>query len=213
VKIFPHVFVGDNTIVEEGSILFPDVKVYRGCSIGKSCVIHSGAVIGSDGFGFVLQPDRTYLKVPQLGNVVLEEDVEIGANSTIDRATMGSTIIHKGTKIDNLVQVAHNVEIGAHTVIAAQTGISGSTRIGNHCIIGGQVGFVGHIDIADESRINAQSGVSKSIKDLGKSWNGTPAFDYLASLRSQSVFRNLPVLEKRLEQLEKIFKNQEANHS
>ncbi|MBA2422195.1 MAG: UDP-3-O-(3-hydroxymyristoyl)glucosamine N-acyltransferase [Chitinophagales bacterium] len=204
VKIFPHVFIGENSIVDDGSILFSGVKVYPGSIIGKSCVIHSGAVIGSDGFGFVPQPDRSYLKVPQLGNVVIEEDVEIGANTTIDRATMGSTRVHKGTKLDNLVHVAHNVEIGAQTVIAAQTGISGSTRIGNHCMIGGQVGFVGHIEIADESRINAQSGVSKSIREPGKAWNGAPAFEYTASLRSQSVFRNLPDLEKRMRQLERL---------
>lgn len=202
VKIFPHVYLGENVSVADDAILYTGAKVYRNCEIGKGCIIHAGVVIGSDGFGFAPQPDGSYLKVPQLGNVVIEDDVEIGSNTAIDRATMGSTVIRKGVKIDNLVQIAHNVDIGEHTVIAAQTGISGSTKIGKNCMIGGQVGFVGHIEIADGSRINAQSGVSKSITEKNLSWNGAPAFEYTASLRSQSVYRKLPELEKRLSNLE-----------
>lgn len=203
VKIFPHVFLGENVSVEDDSVLYPGVKVYKDCSIGKSCIIHAGVIIGSDGFGFAPQSDGTYTKIPQLGNVVIKDNVEVGANTTIDRATMGSTLIERGVKIDNLVQIAHNVEIGEYTVIAAQTGISGSTKIGRYCMIGGQVGFVGHIEIADGSKINAQSGVSKSIKEKNKAWNGAPAFDYTSSLRSQSIFRNLPELEKRVNELER----------
>lgn len=203
VKIFPHVYLGEGVTVDDDSVLYAGARVYRNCTIGKSCIIHAGAVIGADGFGFAPQPDGSYLKVPQLGNVVIEDAVEIGSNTSIDRATIGSTIIRRGVKVDNLVQVAHNVEIGEHTVVAAQTGISGSTKIGKHCMIGGQVGFVGHIEIADGSRINAQSGVSKSIKEKNKAWNGVPAFDYTASLRSQSIFRNLPELDKRVQELER----------
>lgn len=203
VKIFPHVYLGEGVTVDDDSVLYSGARVYRNCTIGKSCIIHAGAVIGADGFGFAPQPDGSYLKVPQLGNVVIEDAVEIGSNTSIDRATIGSTIIRRGVKVDNLVQVAHNVEIGEHTVVAAQTGISGSTKIGKHCMIGGQVGFVGHIEIADGSRINAQSGVSKSIKEKNKAWNGVPAFDYTASLRSQSIFRNLPELDKRVQELER----------
>ncbi|MGB3075399.1 MAG: UDP-3-O-(3-hydroxymyristoyl)glucosamine N-acyltransferase, partial [Chitinophagales bacterium] len=203
VKIFPNVYLGEGVTVGNDTVLYPGTKIYRNCKIGKSCIVHSGAVIGADGFGFAPQPDGSYMKVPQLGNVVVEDDVEIGSNTSIDRATLGSTIIRRGAKLDNLVQIAHNVEIGEHTVIAAQTGISGSTKIGKHCMIGGQVGFVGHIEIADGSRINAQSGISKSIKEKNKAWNGAPAFEYTASLRSQSIFRNLPELEKRVLELER----------
>ena len=203
VKIFPNVYLGDGTTIGDYTVLYPGAKVYRNCRIGKCCVIHSGVVIGADGFGFAPQPDGSYIKVPQLGNVVIEDDVEIGSNTSIDRATLGSTLIRHGVKVDNLVQIAHNVEIGEHTVIAAQTGISGSTKIGKHCRIGGQVGFVGHIEIADGSSINAQSGISKSIKEKNRSWNGAPAFEYTASLRSQSIFRNLPELDKRVAELDK----------
>lgn len=202
VKLFPHVYLGEGVVVGNNTVIYAGARIYRNCRIGSNCIIHAGVVIGADGFGFSPQPDGSYLKVPQLGNVLIEDHVEIGANSSIDCATIGSTIIRKGVKIDNLVQIAHNVEIGEHTVIAAQTGISGSTRIGKHCMIGGQVGFVGHIEIADGSRINAQSGISKSIKEKNKAWNGAPAFEYTASLRSQSIFRNLPDLEKRVSELE-----------
>lgn len=203
VKIFPNVYVGEGVTIDDNSIVYAGTKIYPHCIIGKHCIIHAGVVIGADGFGFAPKPDGSYYKVPQLGNVVIEDQVEIGANSCIDRATLGSTVIRQGAKIDNLVQLAHNVEIGAHTVVAAQSGISGSTKIGKYCQIGGQVGFVGHIEIADGSKINAQSGVSKSIHEKNKAWNGAPAFEYMASLRAQSVFRNLPELEKRVQELER----------
>jgi len=210
VKVFPNAFIGDNVHVGENTIIHPGVKIYHDCIIGKSVTIHAGSVIGSDGFGFAPQADGSYKKVPQIGNVVLEENVEIGANVTIDRATMGSTIIHAGAKLDNLIQIAHNVEIGNHTVIAAQAGVSGSTKIGNHVKIGGQAGIVGHISIADGSQINAQSGVSKSIKTPNLLVTGSPAHDYTSTLRSQAVFRNLPELEKRITLLENMIKELRA---
>src|SRR5690606_30019658 len=186
VRIYPGSYIGSNVVINESSLLFAGVKVYDGCSIGSRVVIHSGAVIGGDGFGFAPQNDGIYRKVPQIGNVIIEDDVEIGANTTIDRATMGSTLIHKGVKLDNLIQIAHNAEIGENTVIAAQTGVSGSTKLGKNCIIGGQVGMVGHIQIADGTRINAQSGISKSVTSP-QALNGTPAFDYKRSLKSQAI--------------------------
>jgi UDP-3-O-[3-hydroxymyristoyl] glucosamine N-acyltransferase len=206
VKIYPGVYLGDNVIVNDDSVIYPGVKVYDNCVLGCRVILHAGCVIGGDGFGFAPQPDGSYKKVPQIGNVVIHDDVEIGANTTIDRATMGSTVIRKGVKLDNLIQVAHNVDIGINTVIAAQTGVSGSTKIGRNCVIGGQVGMVGHIHIADNTKINAQSGLSKSITDPNTSWNGSPAFDYKSSLKSQAIFRNLPDLEKRVKELEDMVK-------
>jgi UDP-3-O-[3-hydroxymyristoyl] glucosamine N-acyltransferase len=203
VKIFPGAYIGDNVSIEDNTIINADVKIYHNCKVGKRVIIHAGVVIGADGFGFVPQADGAYKKVPQLGNVVIEDNVEIGANTTIDRATMGSTIIRKGVKLDNLVQIAHNVEIGEYTVIAAQTGISGSTKIGKHCMIGGQVGIVGHLHIADGVRINAQSGVAKSITNENAAVTGSPAFDYNNSLRSQAIFRKLPEMAQRIDKLEK----------
>ncbi len=203
-KLYPNVFIGDNVQVGENAILHPGVKVYNDCIIGKNVTVHAGSVIGSDGFGFAPQADGSYKKVPQIGNVILEENVEVGANVTIDRATMGSTIIRAGAKLDNLIQIAHNVEVGNHTVIAAQAGVSGSTKIGNHVRIGGQAGIVGHISIADGSQINAQSGVSKSIKTPNVLVTGSPAHDYTSTLRSQAVFRNLPELDKRITELENM---------
>jgi UDP-3-O-[3-hydroxymyristoyl] glucosamine N-acyltransferase len=203
-KIFPHAFIGNNVKIGQFSIIHPGVKIYHDCIIGSHVTIHAGTVIGSDGFGFAPQADGTYNKVPQIGNVVVEDHVEIGANACIDRATMGSTIIHSGSKLDNLIQIAHNVEVGQHTVIAAQAGVSGSTKIGNSVMIGGQAGIVGHISIADGTRINAQSGVSKSIKSPNSAVTGSPAFEYGSALRSQAVSRNLPDLEKRIKELEKI---------
>jgi UDP-3-O-[3-hydroxymyristoyl] glucosamine N-acyltransferase len=202
VKVFPNAFIGDNVKIDDNSMLHPGVKIYHDCVVGKNVTIHAGSVIGSDGFGFAPQSDGTYKKVPQIGNVVLEDNVEVGANVTIDRATMGSTIIRCGAKLDNLIQIAHNVEVGTHTVIAAQAGVSGSTKIGNNVRIGGQAGIVGHITIADGSLINAQSGVSKSIKTPNTLVTGSPAHDYTSTLRSQAVFRNLPILEKRITELE-----------
>ncbi|MGO4292927.1 UDP-3-O-(3-hydroxymyristoyl)glucosamine N-acyltransferase [Chitinophaga sp. RAB17] len=206
VKIYPGVYLGDNVIVNNDSILYPGVKVYDNCIVGSRVMLHAGCVIGGDGFGFAPQPDSSYKKVPQIGNVVIHDDVEIGANTTIDRATMGSTVIRKGVKLDNLIQVAHNVDIGTNTVIAAQTGVSGSTKIGQNCVIGGQVGMVGHIHIADSTKINAQSGLSKSITIPNTSLTGSPAYDYKSSLKSQAIFRNLPDLEKRVKELEEMVK-------
>lgn len=202
VKIYPGCFIGNGVVIKDNTRLFAGVKVYEGCVVGSRVVIHSGTVIGGDGFGFAPLADGTYRKVPQIGNVIIEDDVEIGANTTVDRATMGSTVIRKGVKLDNLIQIAHNVEIGENTVIAAQTGISGSTKVGKNCVIGGQVGMVGHIQIADGTRINAQSGISKSIIAPYTALNGSPAFDYKSSLKSQAIFRNLPELQNRLQKLE-----------
>lgn len=206
VKIYPGVYIGNNARINDSSILHPGVKVYHDCVLGKHVTVHAGTVIGSDGFGFAPQSDGTFKKVPQIGNVIVEDHVEIGANATIDRATMGSTVIKTGAKLDNLIQVAHNVEVGHHTVIAAQAGVSGSTKIGNHVMIGGQAGIVGHIQIADGAKINAQSGVSKSIKTPNAAVTGSPAFDYTSALRSQAVTRNLPELEKRIIELENLIK-------
>jgi UDP-3-O-[3-hydroxymyristoyl] glucosamine N-acyltransferase len=204
VKVYPNVTIGDDCVVGDNTILYSNSTVYHKTKIGTNCTIHSGAVIGSDGFGFAPQRDGSYQKIPQLGNVVIEDNVEIGSNTTIDRATMGSTIIHQGVKLDNLVQIAHNVEIGEHTVIAAQAGISGSTKIGKRCVIGGQVGIVGHIEIADGTRINAQSGVAKAVTKANTAITDSPAFEYHDALRSQVVYRNLPQLEKRLRKLEQL---------
>jgi UDP-3-O-[3-hydroxymyristoyl] glucosamine N-acyltransferase len=202
VKVHAQVYIGNDVKIGKGTVLHPGVKIYQGCRIGENVTIHAGTVIGSDGFGFAPQTDGTYKKVPQIGNVIVEDNVEIGSNCTIDRATIGSTIIHAGAKLDNLIQIAHNVEIGSYTVIAAQSGVSGSTKIGKNVMIGGQVGIVGHITIADGSRINAQSGVTKSI-NAPMAVTGSPAFNYAAALRSQAVSRNLPELEKRIKELEK----------
>ncbi|RYY40225.1 MAG: UDP-3-O-(3-hydroxymyristoyl)glucosamine N-acyltransferase [Chitinophagaceae bacterium] len=205
-KVFPGTFIGDNVTIGDNCILHPGVKIYHDCVLGQGVTIHAGTIIGGDGFGFAPQADGSFKKVPQIGNVIVEDNVEIGANTTIDRATMGSTIIRAGAKLDNLIQIAHNVEIGHSTVIAAQAGVSGSTKIGANVMIGGQAGLVGHIQIADGSRINAQSGVSKTLKEPFSSVTGSPAADYTSALRSQAVFRNLPELEKRIYELEKIVK-------
>lgn len=203
-KIYPQVFIADDVVIGDDVTIFPGVKIYHDCRIGNNVTIHSGTIIGSDGFGFAPLADGTYNKISQIGNVVIEDDVEIGSNTTIDRATMGSTIIRRGAKLDNLLQIAHNVEIGANTVIAAQTGISGSTKIGDNSVIGGQVGFVGHISIAKGSQVQAQSGVSRSITEEGKKWAGSPAVAYGANMRSQIVVNRLPELEKKIIELEKI---------
>lgn len=204
-KIYPNAFIGDNVSVGNNCIIHPGVKIYHDCVIGNNVIIHAGTVIGSDGFGFAPQADGSFKKVPQIGNVVIQDNVEIGANATIDRATIGSTLIKSGAKLDNLIQIAHNVEIGSSTVIAAQAGVSGSTKIGNGVMIGGQAGIVGHIQLGDGAKVNAQSGVSKSI-DPGKAVTGSPAYDYTAALRSQAVTRKLPELEKRVKELEALIK-------
>lgn len=205
-KIYPNTYIGDNVQIGDNCIIHPGVKIYFGCVLGNNVIIHAGTVIGSDGFGFAPQADGSYKKVPQIGNVVIENNVEIGANTAIDRATMGSTVIKAGAKLDNLIQIAHNVEVGNSTVIAAQAGVSGSTKIGSNVMIGGQAGLVGHIQIADGSKINAQSGVSKSLKTPYAAVTGSPAYDYTSALRSQAVSRNLPELEKRIKDLEALVK-------
>ena len=187
-------------------MIFPGVKIYHDCVIGNDVIIHAGAVIGSDGFGFAPQPDGSFIKIPQIGNVVIEDHVEIGANTTIDRATIGSTIIRAGAKLDNLVQIAHNVEVGNSTVIAAQAGISGSTKIGKGVMIGGQAGLAGHLQVADGSKINAQAGLGKHLKTPGTAVTGSPAYDYSQAIRSQAIARNLPEMEKRIQELEALVK-------
>jgi UDP-3-O-[3-hydroxymyristoyl] glucosamine N-acyltransferase len=203
-KIYPQVYVGDNVRIGTNTTLFAGVKVYSDNLIGNECIIHSGVVIGSDGFGFAPQDDKNYIKVSQIGNVVIEDQVEIGSNTTIDRATLGSTIIRKGAKIDNLVQIAHNVEIGENTVIAAQSGISGSTRVGNNCMFGGQVGVIGHISIADNVKIAAQSGIGKSITNQGEIVQGSPAFEINKYRKSYIHFKNLNDIKNKLDELEKL---------
>ncbi|MBY0487544.1 MAG: UDP-3-O-(3-hydroxymyristoyl)glucosamine N-acyltransferase [Flavobacteriaceae bacterium] len=202
VKIYPNTFIGDNVIIGDNCVLFAGVRIYSETEIGANCVVHSGSIIGSDGFGFAPLEDGTYSKIPQIGNVILEDNVEIGACTTIDRATLGSTIIRKGVKLDNQIQIAHNVEIGENTVIASQTGIAGSTKIGKNCMIGGQVGIVGHITIGNGVRIQAQSGIGKSIAD-GETVQGTPAFNYGDFTKSYVHFRNLPKIVADLDDLKK----------
>lgn len=202
VKIYPNSFVGDNVIIGDDCVLFAGARVYSETVIGKNCTIHSGTIVGSDGFGFAPQEDGTYSKVPQIGNVIIEDNVEIGACTTIDRATLGSTIIRKGVKLDNQIQIAHNVEIGENTVIASQTGIAGSTKIGKNCMIGGQVGIVGHIIIGNNVKIQAQSGIGKSLKD-GEVVQGSPAFNYGDFAKSFVHFKNLPKIVSDLEEIKK----------
>lgn len=204
VKIFPHVFIGDNVIIGDNTILHPNVKIYAGTQIGSHCELHAGAVIGSDGFGFAPQENGTYKAIPQLGNVIIEDHVSIGANTVIDCATLAgdSTLIHAGVKLDNLIQIAHNVEVGKNTVIAAQTGISGSTKVGENCVIAGQVGIAGHIAIANKTGIGAQSGILKSISQEGQHILGSPAFDKKDYFRTYAVFKQLPDLQVRLRELQ-----------
>jgi UDP-3-O-[3-hydroxymyristoyl] glucosamine N-acyltransferase len=206
VKIYPQVSLGDNVTVGDNTTLYAGVKVYSNCVIGSNCTIHANAVIGSDGFGFAPQADGTYKTIPQLGNVIVEDHVSIGANTCVDCATMGSTIIRNGAKIDNLVQIAHNVEIGKNTVIAALTGISGSSKVGDNCMLGGQVGIAGHLHITNRTIITAQSGISKNIKKEGLILSGSPAMENTENLRSQVVYRKLPALEQRLRELENKLK-------
>ena len=201
VKIFPNVFIGDNSKIGDNTVVYPGVKIYRDSTIGKNCTFHSGVVIGSDGFGFVPNSENNYRKMPQVGNVIIEDNVEIGSNSTIDRATMGSTIIRKGVKLDNLIQIGHNVEIGENTVVAAQSGIAGSTKVGRDCMIGGQVGIVGHLTIGNRVKIAAQSGISSNIKD-NEVIQGSPAFNHFDYKKAYVLFRRLPELSKKINELE-----------
>ena len=203
VKLFPGVFVGDGVSIDEGSTLNAGVKVYAGCTIGKHCTIHAGAIIGADGFGFAPNSEGNYKKVPQIGNVVLEDHVEIGANTCVDRATLGHTVIRKGVKLDNQIQIAHNVDIGENTVVAAQTGIAGSTKLGKNMMVGGQVGIIGHLNLADEVKIAAQSGIGHDIPEKGTIMQGSPAFGIGDYKRSYLLFRNLPDLKRRIDSLEK----------
>jgi UDP-3-O-[3-hydroxymyristoyl] glucosamine N-acyltransferase len=204
-KIYPNVYIAENVTLGDNVTLFPGVVVYFDCVLGNNVIVHSGAIIGSDGFGFAPNPDGTYSKIAQIGNVILEDDVEVGSNTTIDRATMGSTIIRKGAKLDNLLQIAHNVEIGSNTVIAAQTGISGSTKVGDNCVIGGQVGMVGHISVAKGSQIMAKSGINRNIVDENKRWGGIPFFtSYMENMRIEAAVTHLPALEKKILELEKV---------
>ena len=203
VQLYPQVYVGDHVKIGEGTILHPGVKVYEGCEIGAHCVIHAGAIIGADGFGFAPNQDNNYEKIPQVGKVIIEDHVEIGANTTVDRATMGATILRKGVKLDNLVMIAHNVEIDENTVIAAQSGISGSTKVGKNCMFGGQVGLIGHLNIASGVKIAAQSGITKDIKEEGIVIQGSPAFEFGPYQRSYLLFRNLPKLREQINELER----------
>ncbi len=211
-SVYEGCSIGDDVQVGEGSTLFPRVVIYAGCLIGKNFTAHAGSIIGSDGFGFA-PVNGTYVKIPQVGNVVIEDDVEIGANCCIDRATMGSTIIKKGTKLDNMVQVAHNVEIGEHTVIASQTGIAGSTKIGDHCVFGGQVGIAGHISIASNNSFGGQSGITTSIKESNQKMSGTPAMDVNSYLRSVVGIQKLPQLLKEIESLKKEINRLKENNA
>ncbi|MGV3560528.1 UDP-3-O-(3-hydroxymyristoyl)glucosamine N-acyltransferase [Larkinella arboricola] len=208
VKIYPQVYIGKNVTVGDNTVIHSGAKILDNTVIGQNCVVKPNAVIGSEGFGFAPQPDGTYRPIPQLGNVILEDNVSIGANTTIDCATMGSTIIRQGAKIDNLIQVAHNVEIGRNTVVAAQAGIAGSSKIGENCQIGGQVGVSGHLMIANQTKIAAQAGIMKSIKQEGLSMFGAPAVELKDALRSQVVYQRLPELEKRIHALENKLNNQ-----
>lgn len=201
-KIFPNVYIGDNVTIGDDVLVFAGAKIYSDTVIGDRCVIHSGAIIGADGFGFTPNEKGVYQKVPQIGNVILGNDIDVGAGTTIDRATLGSTVIKDGVKLDNQIQIAHNVEIGEHTAIAAQTGIAGSTKIGKHCLIGGQVGIAGHLVLADKVRVQAQSGIGKNIKE-GEAIQGSPSFGYSDYNKSYVHFKNLPKIVNRINALEK----------
>lgn len=205
VKIYPQSYVGDNTKVMDNTILYSGVKVYHDCFIGRDCTLHSGVVIGGDGFGFVQQPDQQYRKIPQVGNVIIEDNVEIGANTTVDRATMGSTVIRKGAKLDNLIQIGHNVEIGENTVIVSQAGIAGSTKVGKNCKVGGQVGLAGHLKIGDNVSIGAQSGVTNNLKD-GDTVLGSPALIANKQIKAMIVYKSLPEMSRQIAELEKEIK-------
>lgn len=202
VQIYPQAYVGDGAVIGDGSIIYSGAKIYHGCHIGRRCIIHSGAVIGADGFGFAPLPDGTYNKIPQIGIVEIGDDVEIGANTTVDRATMGTTVVEHGVKLDNLIQAAHNCHIGHDTVIAAQTGIAGSTKVGANCMIGGQVGFAGHIKVGDRVNIGAQSGIPGNVAD-GSTLLGYPAVNARDFMRQSAYIKRLGELFDRVRSLEK----------
>lgn len=200
-RIYPNVYIAENCTIGKNCIIYSGVKIYRDCVIGDNCTIHSGVVVGSDGFGFVPNDENNYRKMPQIGNVVIENNVEIGSNTTIDRATMGSTVIHKGVKLDNLIQIGHNVEIGENTVIAAQSGVAGSTKIGRDCMIGGQVGIIGHLTIGDRVKIAAQSGIGSNVAD-DSILQGSPALDHFDYKKAYVIFRRLPEMRQKIKELE-----------
>ena len=203
-QIYGHAYIGKNVKVGKNCIIYPGTKIYHDNVIGDDVIIHSNAIIGSDGFGFAPMKDGSFKKIPHIGNVIVEDDVEIGANTVIDRATLGSTLIRKGVKLDNLIQVAHNVEIGKNTVVAAQAGIAGSTKLGENCQVGGQAGIVGHLNIGDRTLIQAQSGVTKSTRKSDTKWYGSPAIDYDNYLKSFAIYKNLPDLQARIRKLERL---------
>ena len=205
VQLYPQVYIGDNVTIGEGSIIYPGVKVYEGCKIGAQCVIHSGAIIGGDGFGFAPNQENNYEKIPQIGIVILEDYVEIGSNTCVDRATMGNTILHQGVKLDNLIQIGHNVEVGENTVIAGQSGIAGSAKVGKNCMIGGQVAITGHLNIGDGAKIVGQSGIIKDVPD-NEVVQGSPAFNIGPYKRSYVMFKNLPKMYGQIRELEKKVK-------
>lgn len=208
VKVYPQCYIGDNVTIGENTTIFSGVRIYHNCVIGANCVIHSGTVIGADGFGFAPQSeDNNYKKIPQIGNVIIEDYVEIGSNCTIDRATMGSTIIHKGVKLDNLIQIAHNVVVGENTVMAAQTGVAGSTKVGRDCMFGGQVGIANHLVIADGVKFGAKSGVNSSVKTENAVMIGSPVQPYSEFMKCYVVFRKLPEMKKELDDLKKKLQN------
>lgn len=203
VKIYPHAFIGDNTKVGDNTTIYAGAKIYSDCSIGANCTLHAGSVIGADGFGFAPNSENNYKKIPQIGNVIIEDHVEVGSNTTIDRATLGSTIIRKGAKLDNLIQIGHNVEIGENTVIAASASIAGSTKVGKNCMIGGQAGIIGHLKIADGVKIAGQSGVGHNVKNEGEVLQGSPAMSLGDYQRCYVIFRKLPKLSQKVSELEK----------
>ncbi|HBC79726.1 MAG TPA: UDP-3-O-(3-hydroxymyristoyl)glucosamine N-acyltransferase [Bacteroidales bacterium] len=203
-SLYPNVYLGDNTRLGRKCTLNPGVRIYHDCIVGENCVVHAGTVIGSDGFGFAPQSDSEFMKIPQIGNVIIEDNVEIGANVAIDRATMGSTIIRKGVKLDNLIQIGHNVEIGENTVMAGQTGVAGSSKIGKNCMFGGQVGISGHLRVADGTKIGAQSGIPSDVKKDNSVLLGYPAIDHRDFLRSSIIFRQLPELKRKIDDLAKL---------
>lgn len=203
VKIYPFSYIGDDVVIGDNTVVYAGVKLYAMTHIGKNCILHAGAVLGADGFGFVPQPDGTYKKIPQIGNVLVGDNVEIGANTTIDRSTMESTKIHDGVKLDNLIQIAHNVEVGENTAMAAQSGIAGSAHVGKNCIIAGQVGISGHLNVADRTIIGPQSGLTKGVSETGKSIMGSPAYDYTKYMKDIVRQRNINRLEDRISELEK----------
>ncbi|MBX3164025.1 MAG: UDP-3-O-(3-hydroxymyristoyl)glucosamine N-acyltransferase [Bacteroidetes bacterium] len=208
VKIYPHTYIGDDTIIGDNTVLFSGVKVYHECKIGKNCTVHANTVIGSDGFGFAPNAEgQAFAKVPQIGNVVIEDNVEVGSNTSIDRATMGSTILHKGVKLDNLVQIAHNAQVGENTVIAGLSGVAGSSKVGKNCMIGAQVGIAGHLKIADNVKIAGQSGIGANIEKEGEIVQGSPAFGIGEYKRSYVLFRSLPKLNDRINELSRKLKS------